>query len=361
VLSVYEATQTQGMDTLDAYKRIADISKIAGSVSTQTENILNQSDNTIAAAERALPLYIELTEGDSDPEMHTKGPALAFLEDAATLVKAGVPQAEAIETAWDNKNPDETEKEYRKAAWETTGVVAANESWEELTESDWYDPPGWFNGIATDEFPQRMLVEYSAVFRSAFSSTGNVEAAKNLATKAMKNTWILTNLNSSNPKEYKIEKYGIPGDSRSIREGLISGLSDDGVGISSTDNITFETPENKQDAIDFEGTRWFEVHENGIPKSTITKDGIETIKVGVERGEIETAMQSSNNRAILEKRIRSIEEEEKRLKALSEGNVYMGRQATPLPFGSKGRKERLAFIQKEKKGLQDELKQRPTL
>lgn len=349
-LSRHEQSVTGEMDRDTAIVTIGDISKIAGTVSTQTSRTLNLGNKSKEAAQISLPLYQELTKDEARPDLHTTGDELAFLEDASQLMDAGVPMTAAIETAWENKTPSDTEKENRKLRWENVGVTKANESFDELLESKRFDEPGFWDVAET---PTLMRIEYDAVYKAMFDKNGNDQAAKNLADDAISRTWSITNFGADDPDDYRIEKYGLRGDTRAITKASIRELDAE----SFAEEITFRSFNDKNEAFDEEGNQRFKVLRNGQPFYRVTGDGLEVVTLVVDSSKIDEFSNANQERRQVEQRIKDIEREEKELTALSESNIYFGGRdiPTPIPFGAKRRKERVTALGREKVAKKKEL------
>jgi hypothetical protein len=380
-LSDYEMEVTEGMEQQDAIRLIGDISRTAGTTSTRTTNALNLAARSEQAAGQVLPLYRELTSDKGlHPDMHLNTEAKAFLEHASTLMGVGLSQEEAVTTAWAAKpqNLTETQKIDRGITWNNEGVDAVNDAFGELLDADMYEDP-WF-GYDVEEPPQAMATEYGQVYKAVFNTTGDMETAKTIADQTTMKNWVKTNLNSAEPDEYTIEKYGIPGDSRQIRAAKIKELENnpmtyalpdgtektienvkyrieqpDGTYKNSTidpEAIKFIPKTERADAFDADGNQVFFVEHNGKPLTVVTEDGLLVVEKSIDRTKIDAFRKAESEREQMEQRIKDIEKEEKRLDAKVEGNPY---HIANTPGIARRSKERLSGLGKEKAKLKESL------
>ena len=350
-LSMYEAGATEGMDGQEQIQTIGDISRIAGTVSTQTSRMLNLSAVSQGVGAQVLPLYRELiSERGLKPDMHLDPMAETFLEDASVLVDGGMSIPEATEVAWGNRDITENQRIDRSITWKDSGISAAGDGYKELIDSDMYEEPGFGD---VDDPPTLMAVEYSAVFREVFAQTGNPVTAKNLADRATQRNWVMTNFNSANPKEFTVQKFGIPGDSRQVRKAVIAEIEQEPFWKASmdADKVTFQTFNEKSDAFDIDGNQRFKVIYDGKPLSRVSDNGVEVATITIDRSRQDEFSKASNERDQMQQRLDAIEEEEKRLSGQIESNIY----ATVMPKRTAKRAERKAALAKERKKLKESL------
>jgi len=355
-LSEYEDEVTAGMDPQERMSTIGDISRTLGTTSTQTSNKLNMSSKSETALASNLPMFVELTRDDQlQPNLNLKSKSNAMLEDGRTLMEAGLNAPEAANIAFANARPSELEKAERDTTWKDEIISTAESDYGALLKTDTYDEPGFFRSV--DDPPALMQVEYGAVYKEVYMQTGNAEAAKRVADTAISKSWVMTNLNSANPKDYTIEKGGIPGDSSKIRNGMIREFSGESFRIKKDDG-TYKTSSIDADKIRFifrekdeEGARVYSIEHDGVPLTSVTEDGIQVATYVLDEQRISTYRQNMAPLEAAEKRIRDIDNETTRLDGLVEDSPWW----MALPGQVKGRQQRTGALQKEKKRLEKEL------
>ena len=353
-LSVYENEVTSQMEGPARIQTIGDISRTLGTVSTQTSNVLSLSGKSEAALAANLPLYRELVSDDSVmPALHLTGSAESALEDASVLMDAGVGQAKAATIAWDNQHISELEKTDREQSWKDAAVESANDSFQELLDSDHYEEPGFGD---VDDPPTMMAVEYGAAYKAVYMQTGNEQTAMNIATRATKRNWVMTNFNSANPKEFTVEKNGIPGDSHRIRASIIREF--EGVSLKTRHpDGTYKTTKINADDVTFEaletidGVRRWGVMQNDVPLIRVSDDGIETATFTLDDSRVFEFQKKAAAKEATEQRLKDIKNEVSRLEGLPEENPYMN----VFPSFVASRRQRVKSLGKEKARLEKEL------
>ena len=353
-LSAYEQEMTSEMDGAERIKTIGDISRTLGTVSTHTSNTLNLSGKSEAALTNNIDLYRELISDESVfPNMHLTGEAAAALEDTSVLMDAGVGKVEAASTAWANQHISELEKTERTQSWVNSGVKSANESYDTLLDSDYYEEPGFGD---VDDPPAAMVIEYGAIYKSVYMQTGNDQTAQNIANRAIQKSWVMTNFNSADPDEYTIEKNGMPGDTHRIRAGVIREFEDDSFKIRKPDG-TYKTSKIDADNVTFEaldtedGVRRWGVMQNGVPLFRVSDSGIEVAEYSMDESRLTEYQKKTAQHEATEQRLTDIKHEVKRLEGLTETNPYR----TVMPGFTASRRDRIKSLGREKKRLDKEL------
>jgi len=349
-LSGYEQEVTSEMKGEERITTIGDISRTLGTVSSHTSDTLNLSSKSVDALGQNLKLYRELTSDESVlPALHITGEAAAALEDASLLMDAGVPAQVAAETAYKNKNISPLEKDERAETWRNTAVNTANNSYGELLDSDYYEEPGFGD---VDDPPPAMAVEYGAIYKAVYMQTGNEQTAKNIADRAIKSNWVMTNFNSPDPDEYTIEKTGLPGDVHRIRAGIIKDIEVDKYSVQQPDG-SYKTTSIDADKIAFVPTddgRWG-IEHGGKPLIRVTDDGIEVASFTLDESRLEEYKEKTAEREANEQRIQNINHETERLEELTASNPYR----TVMPGLTTSRKRRVKSLGKEKARLEKDL------
>ena len=323
-LSEYEQSVTADMDGNERTETIGDISRTLGTVSTHTANTLNLSSKSTDALAANLKLYRELTSDKTTmPTLHLTGEASSALEDASTLVDAGVSPTEAAEIAYANGHPTELVKQERSETWSNVTVESANEAHTELLDSDYYEEPGFGD---VDDPPPLMEMEYGAIYKAVYMQSGNEQAAKNVADRAIKSTWVMTNFNSADKDEYTIEKHGLPGDVHGIRNGVIREFEGERFKTRSADG-TYKSTQIDPEKITFESTegdgerKWGVLHD-GVPLVRISDNGIEVATFVMDESRLSEYKEKTSTHEATEARLSDINAEIKRRETLTRDNPY---------------------------------------
>ena len=353
-LSEYEDEVTSEMEPRDRLATIGEMSRTLGTVSTNTENILNTASKSEAALMQNLSLYRELTSDEKvQPTLHINAESESALEDASTLMDAGVGQTEAATIAFKNQNPSELEKVQRDESWRMSEVESANKNYTNLLDSDIYEEPGFGN---VEDPPALMQVEYGAIYKAVYMQTGNSLAAKNTADRAISRTWVMSNFNSADPDEYTVEKNGIPGDSRRIRSGIITEIDAETYRIRKNDG-TYKTGRIDPEKVTFRpidtdenGNRVYGVEHDGVPLYRVTDNGIEVATYVLDESKVSEYQDKTARLEVTQKRISDIKLEESRLSQAVERNPYIN-----IPGRIKKQKQRLGVLGKERQRLEKEV------
>lgn len=351
-LDSYIGVTIEGREPAEQLQIIGDVSRTAGTVSTSVMRTLGTAGVAKQAAIDNIALYRELTKDpDRVPNLHLTSDAEHQLQHMTTLMDAGMSAEESAELAWDSRPSSMTEaqKIVREDQWkEIAGAERQGKgAFDRLIDSDWYEEPGF--GDVDKPLPPQMQAEYNGVMKSAFMATGNQETAQAIADRTIKRQWVMSNLNSDDPKEYAIIKGGVPGDASILRKQIIGEIEAGSGYKAQQPDGTWKggALESKRITFEPEGDR-LRVLYDGMPLARVTDDGIEVAEAEIDPKLLEAQKHSAKQQEQASKRLREIEREERRLNRMVE-------QKTPSIRFSGGKafaRERLKVLKQEREALE---------